>query len=129
MTRASIIFGGLSLRWITGSSPVMTTVLRPDRLLPIGQMHRAGAAGRMRRCVIGGNRGHWRGYRGRRLILRRDIIQHRRQPALGFGDAHALARGIILDLVALDLADAEIEAFRVAEIKPGYRRARPHRII
>ena len=64
----------------------------------------------------------------RGLILRRDVVQHRRQPALGFRDAPALARGVVLDLVALDLADAEIEAFGMAEIKPRYRRARPHRI-
>ena len=63
----------------------------------------------------------------RGLVLRRNVVQHRRQPALGLGHAHALARGIVLDLVALDLADAEIEAFGMAEIKPRHRRARPHR--
>src|SRR4051812_19402659 len=94
-------------------------------LLAVGQMHRASAAGRMRGDVVGGNcHDHWR----RRLILRRNIIQHRRQPALGLGNAHALAPGVILDLVALDLADAEIKALGVAEIEPRHRRARPHRI-
>src|SRR3984957_2820909 len=100
-------------------------------------MHRATATRRMRGDfpgvdVVGGHS------RGRRqgwhrfldaavlcgLVLRRDVVQHRGQPAFGLGDAPALARGVVLDLVALDLADAEIEAFRMAEIKTRYRRAR-----
>src|SRR5690348_16924370 len=58
--------------------------------------------------------------------LARIVIQDRRQPALALGDAPTLAPGIILDLVALDLADAEIGALRMAEIEPAHRRARPH---
>ena len=68
-----------------------------------------------------------RGLGAPRLILRRNVVQHRRQPALGLDHAPALARGVILDLIALDLADAEIGALGVAEIEPRYRRARPHR--
>ena len=37
-----------------------------------------------------------------------DIVQHRPEPALDFGDRHVLARRIVLDLVALDLGDAEV---------------------
>src|SRR3954470_16956798 len=57
----------------------------------------------------------------------RIVIQNRREPALGLVHAPALALGIVLDLVALDLADAEIGALRVAEIEPAHRRAWPHR--
>ena len=46
----------------------------------------------------------------------RIVVQDRREPTLGFGDAPALAFGVVLDLVALDLADAEIAAVGVAEI-------------
>src|SRR5882724_265097 len=100
--------------------------LRPHGLLPPGQMHRTGASGRMRGDIVGGDDlGHRRRLR-RGLFLRRNVIQHRRQPALGLGHRHALARGIILDLVALDLADAEIETLGMGEIKPRHRRARPH---
>src|SRR6266702_6478451 len=112
MIRASIdLHKNLARRWITGSSPVTTSWnegrkwLRPDGLLAPGQMHRAGAARRMGRDVVGGNSRQRRRGPFRRLILRRNIIQHRRQPARGLSHAHALARGIILDLVALDLAD------------------------
>src|SRR5450759_3229579 len=97
--------------------------LRPG-LLAIGQMHRAVAAGRMRRDVVGGGGGGRRQGRHRfldatvlrRLVLGGDVVQDRRQPALGFRHAPALALRIVLDLVALDLADAEIETFGVAEI-------------
>src|SRR4051812_18833492 len=58
-----------------------------------------------------------RGARGDERI----IVEHRREPPLRLGDAPALARGIILDLVALDLADAEIVTFGMTEIEPAHR--------
>src|SRR5262249_49425163 len=61
--------------------------------------------------------------RGRQRI----VVEHRREPALGLLDAPALARRVISDLVALDLADAEVMALGVAEIEPAHRGARPHR--
>src|SRR6516165_12532692 len=56
----------------------------------------------------------------------RVVIQDRREPALAFGDGPALAPRIVLDLIPLDLADAEIRALRMAKIEPAYRRAWPH---
>src|SRR6266478_6551455 len=125
--------------WVTAFAGG-TTPSAPRGLLAIRQMHRAVAAGRMRGQfgggdIVGGHRGSRRLRRHRflhaavlrGLILRRDVIQDRRQPALGFRHAPAFSRRIILDLVPLDLADAEVKAFGMAEIKPGYRRARPHR--
>src|SRR5438552_5626150 len=106
--------------------PQRATASGPDGLLPIRQMHRAGAAGRMGSNIVGGDGGDRR-RRFRGLLLRGNIVQHRRQPALGLGHAHALARSVVLDLLALDLADAEIEAFGVADIETRHRRARPHR--
>src|SRR3954468_13735077 len=95
----------------------------PHRLLSPRQVHGTSASRRMRGHIIGRHDfRHWR----LRRFLRRNIIQHRRQPAFGLGHAHALARGVVLDLVALDLADAEIEAFGVREVKSRHRRARPH---
>ena len=46
----------------------------------------------------------------RRSAARGNVVQHRRQPALGLGHAPAFSRGVVLDLVALDLADAEVIA-------------------
>src|SRR6266700_6043637 len=54
------------------------------------------------------------------------VIEDRRQPFLRLGERPILARGIILDLVALDPADAEISALRMAEIDAAHRGARPH---
>src|SRR5215470_5000108 len=45
---------------------------------------------------------------------------------LRFLRAPALAPRVVFDLIALDLADAEIVALRVAEIEPAHRGARPH---
>src|SRR6266478_1440934 len=96
--------------------------LRPCGLLAIGEMHGAGAARRMGYqfggCDIVGGHARCRRLRRhrllhaailRRLILRRDVVQHLRQPALGFNYVPAFARSVIFHLVALDLADAEIE--------------------
>src|SRR3954447_12547944 len=84
-------------------------------------------------CPVCPKSGRWarrkRGPRLRRRDLRnraRIVIQNRREPALGLLHAPPLALGVILDLIALDLADAEIVALRMAEIEPAHRRARPH---
>ena len=52
---------------------------------------------------------------------RGDIVQDRTEPALDVSDFHALARGIVHHLVALDLGDAEIVALGMAEIDPRDR--------
>src|SRR4029450_6002500 len=56
------------------------------------------------------------------------VVEHRREPALRLLDAPAFARGVILHLVALHLADAEIVTFWVREVEAGDGRARPHRV-
>src|SRR5262249_46673585 len=64
----------------------------------------------------------------RRLLRprRRIVVQHRRQPSLRLLRRPALAPRVVLDLVALDLADTEIVALRVAEVEAAYRGAGPH---
>src|SRR5689334_24617375 len=57
----------------------------------------------------------------RRILRARIVVEQRRQPALGSRDVPALAFGIIGDLVALDLADAEISALRMRVIKAADR--------
>src|SRR4029077_11674569 len=57
----------------------------------------------------------------------RHVVEHRREPALGLGESPAFALRVVLDLVALDLADPEVAGFRVAEIKPAHGGTRPHR--
>src|SRR5262245_50406656 len=54
------------------------------------------------------------------------VVEHGRKPSLGLLDAPALARRILLHLVALDLADTEIVAVGMREIKTGYGRPWPH---
>src|SRR5260370_36979740 len=94
---------------------------------------------RLRKRWAGDRRCSWvpafAGTSGRRAaLLRRGlrqrggiVIEDRRQPSLGLGQRLVLAPCVILDLVALDLADAEIIAFRMAEIEAAHRGARPHR--
>src|SRR6516225_12395465 len=55
------------------------------------------------------------------------VVEDRRKPLFRFAHAPAFAPGIVFDLIALDLADPEIGAVRVTEIKAAYRRSRPHR--
>ena len=64
--------------------------------------------------------GPGRGMRGNQnLSIRlRHIIQHRPKPALDLEHMHALARRIVLDLIALDLGNAEIIALGMANIEP-----------
>src|SRR5260221_13034765 len=54
------------------------------------------------------------------------IVEPGREPLLRLGHAPALARGVVLDLIALDLADAEIVALGMAEVEPAHGSARPH---
>src|SRR5262249_56209514 len=57
-----------------------------------------------------------------RRCSRRDqrvIVEHRREPLLRLGHAPALARGVVLDLIALDLADAELLALGAAVTEPA----------
>src|SRR5512134_4147360 len=54
------------------------------------------------------------------------VVEHRREPALGLRDRPALARRVVLGLVALDLADTEIMALRMRDVDTGDRGARPH---
>src|SRR5262249_53948773 len=56
----------------------------------------------------------------------RVVIEHWREPFFGFGHSPSLAGGIVVDLIALDLADAEVMALRMAEIEPENGSARPH---
>src|ERR1700761_8500854 len=51
----------------------------------------------------------------------RIVVEQRRQPAFGFLQRPALAAGIILNLVAFDLAHAEIAAFGMGIIKARHR--------
>src|SRR5215467_4237031 len=68
------------------------------------------------------------------MLLRRGLRQHcrivveyRRQPSLALRERLVLAPRVIVDLIALDLAYAEIMTVRMAEIEAAYRGARPHR--
>ena len=76
-------------------------------------MHRASAALRMRRQIrgrgiVGGRGRRWRQCRHRPLhcailglpVLRWNVIQHRREPALGFRHAPVLARDQVEDYAA-----------------------------
>src|SRR3954471_15210168 len=63
-----------------------------------------------------------------REIPRRVVVQDRPEPALDLADIHSLAGGVILDLIALNLGDAEIMRLRVGDVDPRHRRARPHRV-
>ena len=51
----------------------------------------------------------------------------RGEPSLRLGDRHALAGGVVGQLVAADPAETEVGAGRVPEVVAGDRRARPHR--
>ena len=69
----------------SGLRGVKSELSGPDSLLPPGQMHGAGAAGRMRGDVVGGYDLRHRRCLRRGLLLRGNIVQHRRQPAFGLG--------------------------------------------
>src|SRR3954447_7146283 len=65
--------------------------------------------------------------RSRPCRRQRIVVKDGRQPLLGLLDAPAFALGVVFDLIALDLADAEIVALRVAEIEAAHGSAGPHR--
>src|SRR5215475_3843509 len=56
----------------------------------------------------------------------RIVVEDRRQPLLGLLQRLPLTPAIVLDLVALDLADAEVIALGMAEIEAADRSAGPH---
>src|SRR5690606_15452502 len=60
------------------------------------------------------------------VAFTRPVIENGRKPALAFLKAHALTRGIIHDLIALDPSDAEIFSLRMTEIQPADGSPRPH---
>ena len=59
--------------------------------------------------------------RDARDVRGRVVVQDRRQPALRLADGPALAARIVLDLVALDLRDAEIMRVGMREIEAATR--------
>src|SRR5262249_19105734 len=69
------------------------------------------------------------------IISRRDdagrcmrvIVENGCQPPFTFADGPVLPPRVVLDLIAFDLADAEIRALRMAEIEPAHGGAGPHR--
>src|SRR4249920_441438 len=65
-------------------------------------------------------------FRRRSRRNQRIIVEHRREPLLRLGHAPAIARGVVLDLIALDVADGEIVALGMAEVEPAHGGARPH---
>src|SRR5499427_5767552 len=65
-------------------------------------------------------------FRRRSRRNQRVIVEHRREPLLRLGHAPALARGVVLDLIALDLADAEIVAVGMAEVESADGGTGPH---
>src|SRR5215210_140016 len=64
-----------------------------------------------------------RSLRVRTLAL---VIEVGGEPALRGGDVHPLPPGIVLDLVALDLADPEVLGLRMPEVVAADRRRRIH---
>ena len=60
------------------------------------------------------------------LLLRcfrphRRVVQHWSEPAFDLFDRHVLAGRVVLDLIALDLGDAEIMRFRMGDVEAGDR--------
>jgi hypothetical protein len=60
-----------------------------------------------------------------RPLLRRDrshrhVVQDGPKPALHLGDVHILTRGVVFDLVAFDLGDAEIMRVGVSDIDAAH---------
>src|SRR6185369_14310379 len=56
------------------------------------------------------------------------VVEVGGQPALHRGHVQPLSPRVVLDLVALDLADAEVLRLRPPEVVPADRRAGQHRV-
>src|SRR5512132_1283015 len=54
------------------------------------------------------------------------VVQVGGEPALDRRGLEALPPGVVLDLVALDLSDAEVLRLRTPEVVPAHRRRRQH---
>src|SRR5580658_3880840 len=61
------------------------------------------------------------------LLFHRVVVQVLSEPSLDFSYAHSLAFAIVDDLVAVDLAEAEISRFGMGEVESTHARAGPHR--
>src|ERR1700730_5034608 len=61
------------------------------------------------------------------MLFRRLVVQILPEPSLDFCHAHPLAFVIVGDLIAVDLAEAEISRFRVGKVEPTHARSGPHR--
>src|SRR4030088_510908 len=61
------------------------------------------------------------------MLFRRVVVQILPEPSLDFCHAHPLAFVIVGDLIAVDLAEAEISRFWVGKVKPTHARSGPHR--
>ena len=61
------------------------------------------------------------------MLFRRVVVQVLSEPSLDFGYAHSLAFAVVGDLIAVDLAEAEIARFRMGEVKSTHARSGPHR--
>src|SRR5712672_3940223 len=78
--------------------------------------------------LLSGSRNSGRRVAGHNLLHSFGIvIEDRREPAFRLLHRPVFASRVVLDLVALDLADAEIMTLRVAEIEPADGSTRPHR--
>src|SRR5580698_7811784 len=58
--------------------------------------------------------------------LRRVVVQVLTEPSLDFGDCHPLALVIVVDLIAVDLSEAEVARFRMGEVETAYAGPGPH---
>src|SRR5689334_4953236 len=63
----------------------------------------------------------------RMSIVDASVVEDGRQPALRHREVHALAVGVVGDLVALHLADGEIARLRMREVETAHRGGRQHR--
>src|SRR5215469_7050762 len=60
-------------------------------------------------------------------LLRRIVVQVWPQPSLDFVNAHPFAIGVVGNLIAIDLPQAEVTRFRMGKVKTTHARCGPHR--